>query len=92
MHFLQWEVLQIDTQIDPTNTFCTYTHLVVLYLHGADAQTPVDDELTERRRPFVAVATVDHEQTAQMLELSHREVGSQRGLLSFLSNTQHRGQ
>lgn len=77
------KVLQIDVV---NNT------LVVLYLHGTDAQTSVDDELAEGCRPFVAVATVDHEETAQMLELSHREVGSQRGLLSFLSNTQQRGQ
>ena len=38
--------------------------LVVLYLHGADAEASVDDELAEGRRPFVAVPTVDHEETA----------------------------
>ena len=37
---------------------------VVLYLHGADAQAPVDDKLAEGCRPFVAVPTVDHEETA----------------------------
>lgn len=38
--------------------------LVGLYLHGADAEAPVDDELAEGCRPFVAVPTVDHEETA----------------------------
>lgn len=38
--------------------------LVVLYLHGAYAQAPVDDELAESCRPFVAVPTVDHEESA----------------------------
>lgn len=61
------------------------------YLHGADAQAPVDDELAEGCGPFVAVSPVDHEETAQMFELSHREVCSQRSLFSFLSNTKHRG-
>lgn len=61
-----------------------------LYLHGADAQAPVDDKLAESCRPFVAVPTVDHEETAQMFELSHGEVGCQRGLLPFLSNTEQR--
>lgn len=41
------------------------------YLHGADAQAPVDDELAEGCRALVAVSTVDHQQTAQMFELSH---------------------
>lgn len=58
-----------------------------VYLHGADAQASVDDKLAEGCGAFVAVATVDHQQTAQMFELSHREVGCQRGLLSFLANT-----
>lgn len=58
-----------------------------LYLHGADAQAPVDDKLAEGRRALVAVSAVDHEETAQMFELSHREVSGQRGLLSFLPNT-----
>lgn len=59
-----------------------------LYLHGADAQAPVDDKLAEGCRPLVAVAAVHHEETTQVFELSHREVGSQRGLFSFLSNAQ----
>lgn len=64
-----------------------------VYLHGADAQAPVDDELAERRRALVAVAPVDHEEATQVFELSHGEVCSQRGLLSFLSHThtKHRG-
>lgn len=37
---------------------------VSLYLHGADAQAPVDDKLAEGRRPFVAVPPMDHEETA----------------------------
>lgn len=57
------------------------------YLHGTDAQAPVDDKLAEGCRALVAVSTVDHQQTAQMFELSHREVRSQSGLLSFLTNT-----
>ena len=60
----------------------------MFYLHGADAQTPVDDELAEGCGPLVAVPPVDHEETTQVFELSHREVGGQGGLLSFLSNTQ----
>lgn len=55
------------------------------YLHGADAQAPVDDELGEAGRSLVAVPPVDHEESAQVLELSHREVRSQRCLFPFLS-------
>lgn len=35
----------------------------MFYLHGADAQAPVDDKLAEGCRPLVAVPTVDHEET-----------------------------
>lgn len=59
----------------------------LVYLHGADAQASVDDKLAEGCGAFVAVSTVDHQQAAQMFELSHREVCCQRGLLSFLPNT-----
>lgn len=57
------------------------------YLHGTDAQAPVDDKLAEGCRALVAVSAVDHEETAQMFELSYGEVSGQRGLFSFLSNT-----
>lgn len=45
-----------------TNQYNTVYLLV--YLHGADAQAPVDDKLAEGRRPFVAVPPMDHEETA----------------------------
>lgn len=61
--------------------------MAAVYLHGADAQASVDDKLAEGCGAFVAVSPVDHQQTAQMFELSHREVCCQRGLLSFLPNT-----
>ena len=48
----------------------------------------MDDELAERCRSLVAVASVDHEETAQMFELSHGEVCGERGLLAFLWGTQ----
>ncbi len=54
------------------------------YLHGADAETPVDDKLAERGGAFVAVSAVDHEQSAQVLKLSDGEICSQRRLLPFL--------
>lgn len=62
-------------------------YMAELYLHGADAQAPMDDKLAEGCGALVAVSAVDHEETAQMFELSHREVSGQGGLLSFLSNT-----
>lgn len=55
-----------------------------LYLHGADAEAPVDDKLAEGCRPLVAVPSMDHEQTTQVLELSDGEIGCQRCLLPFL--------
>lgn len=51
---------------------CPHTHL-----HGADAEAPVDDELAEGGRALVAVATVHHEQAAEVPELSDGEVGGQ---------------
>lgn len=54
------------------------------YLHGADAETPVDDKLAERGGALVAVSAVDHEQSAQVLKLSDGEICSQRRLLPFL--------
>lgn len=54
------------------------------YLHGANAETPVDDKLAECSGPFVAVSAVDHEQSAQVLKLSDGEICSQRRLLPFL--------
>ncbi len=54
------------------------------YLHGADAETPVDDKLAERGGAFVAVSAMDHEQSAQVLKLRDGEICSQRRLLPFL--------
>lgn len=55
-----------------------------LYLHGADAEAPVDHKLAEGCRSLVAVPSMDHEQTPQVLELSDGEISCQRCLLPFL--------
>lgn len=46
----------------------------------------MDHELAEGRRALVAVSAVDHEQPAEMLELSDGEVCSQGRLFSFLKS------
>lgn len=58
-----------------------------LYLHGADAEAPVDHKLAEGCWPLVAVPAMDHEQTPQVLELSDGEISCQRCLLPFLGMT-----
>lgn len=81
-------LLKLILKVKAKNKTC---HIVsILYLHGADAQAPVDDKLAEGRRPLVTVPTVDHEETTQMFELSHWEVGSQGRLLSLLYGTHFR--
>lgn len=55
-----------------------------IYLHGADAEAPVDHKLAEGCRPLVAVPSMDHEQSTQVLELSDGEISCQRCLLPFL--------
>lgn len=67
--------------INVQNNSNTHTHL-----HGADAETAMDDELAQGRRALVAVASVNHEQSAQVLELSDGEIRSQRRLLPFLKH------
>lgn len=59
-----------------------------LYLHGGDDHAPVHDELSQSSGAFVAVSAVNHQQTADVFELSYREVGRQRRLFPFLKNTQ----
>lgn len=59
----------------------------IAHLHGGDDEASVHDELTQCRRALVAVASVHHEQPADVLELRDGEVGRQRGLLAFLQGT-----
>lgn len=61
-----------------------HSHKHTHYLHGTDTEAPVNDELAEGGGPLVAVSAMYHEQSAQVLELSHREISSQGSLLAFL--------
>lgn len=65
-------------------SFATQDIKAHTHLHGADAETAMDDELTQGRRALVAVTSMNHEQSAQVLELSDGEICSQRRLLPFL--------
>lgn len=58
------------------------------HLHGGDDHASVHDELTQSRRALVAVSAVDHQQPADVFELSDGEVRRQRRLLPFLGQTQ----
>ena len=59
-----------------------------LYLHGGDDHPSVHHKLTQSRRTLVAVPAVNHEQAADVLELSDGEVRGQRRLFSFLVEKQ----
>lgn len=56
----------------------------LLDLHGGDDHSSVHHKLPQRRRALVAVPAVDHEQAADVLELSDGKVCRQRRLLPFL--------
>lgn len=58
------------------------------YLHSGNDKASVHDELAEGCRPLVAVAPMDHEQPADVLELGDGEVGRQGSLLPLLGGEQ----
>lgn len=61
---------------------------LLLDLHGGDDHPSVHDELSQRGRALVAVPAVNHEQAADVSELSDGEIGRQRRLLPFLQTNQ----
>lgn len=54
------------------------------YLHGGDDHPSVHDKLAQSCWALITVPAVDQEQATNVLELSDREVRSQRRLLTFL--------
>lgn len=58
------------------------------HLHGGDDHPSVHHELAQRRRALVAVPAVDHQQAADVSELSDGEVCRQRRLLPLLGTTE----
>lgn len=76
---LQWPHKGINSRI---LTFLLFSWLY--YLHCGDDHPSVHDKLAQRSWALVAVPAMDHEQAANVLKLSDREVCSQRRLLAFL--------